>query len=198
MSALRDALFIFSLVSFGSRIVKARSNDIDLPQEGTNPTPNIVGVVSTVNGQQRMRGTDGAGSGEYGASRDGGNRTHNGIDILATPDALVYAPYDSLIVSRSKPYSSGPLSNTLSGAKLRSSFGEFKIFYFAPFPNLIGKRVIAGEPIGTVQDVTLRYPNQGMQPHLHIELRLPDPAGGQFITDPTSFLNFGSVPFTIS
>ena len=51
--------------------------------------------------------SDSYGDGHFGASRDGGARDHEGIDLVVVPGEVVYSPMDAVVVNRSVyPYSS--------------------------------------------------------------------------------------------
>jgi hypothetical protein len=112
---------------------------------------------------------DRAGLGSWGAPR--GTRKHKGIDLLCCPDQPIWSPIDGLIVREARPYASGQYSGVL----IEGDGVEVKIFYFEPDRSLIGQRVAAGQAIGTAQDITERYPNQGMRPHIHLEIVGIDP-----------------------
>lgn len=115
---------------------------------------------------------DSAGSGAFGAPR--GSRKHRGIDLLCEPGQEVLAPLDGIFQRLAFPYSD---TQEYSGILLLSQPYEVKLFYLLPFSNLVGAWVSAGTPIGTAQDVTERYPGQGMLPHIHVQVT----RGGELI-----------------
>ena len=142
-----------------------------LPQM-TSPIPN-----------SRIRGRDGWGSGSFGASRDHGRRHHKGVDIVAKPGQAVVSPVDGTVVRTNvRPYANDP---SYYGIELETADGyRIKMFYLTPAVR-VGTKVRAGEPIGTAQDISLKYPDRGsgpMTPHVHVEVRkdgrILDPTDG--------------------
>lgn len=112
---------------------------------------------------------DSAGSGEHGASR--GSRLHIGTDFLCKPGQPVVAPISGRVLRFPKPYSSGEYS----GISIVSKTMNVKLFYLAPNKSLRGRDVKQGDLIGIAQDITERYPNQGMKPHIHFQVDSIDP-----------------------
>lgn len=116
---------------------------------------------------------DEAGSGLYGAPR--GNRQHNGVDLECVPGSVILSPISGEIVREAYPYA-GDLS--WSGCLIRSAQAEVKMFYMRLYHH-IRKELNKGNtypitqrlPIGVAQDITNRYPDQGMTPHIHLELK---------------------------
>ena len=68
-----------------------------------------------------------------------------------------------------KPYASGNYSGVVIEAKRLS----LRIFYFHPFPKLIGKVVKLGDEVGIAQDISQKY--KLVTPHIHIEVMSCDP-----------------------
>ena len=117
-----------------------------------------------------LRGTDPAGSGEYGASR--GSRTHNGIDYTCVPGCEVLSPVDGVISKLGYPYAD---DLTWRYVQITDSDGLMhRLFYVEPNVG-IGQKISLNMAIGIAQDITLRYPDKGMQPHIHLEVK--DQAG---------------------
>ncbi len=117
-----------------------------------------------------LRGTDPAGSGEYGASR--GSRTHNGIDYVCVPGCQVLSPVDGVITKRGYPYGDDLQWRYV---QITDSDGLMhRLFYVEPSLGPM-KRLRKGSIIGVAQDITQRYPDNGMQPHIHLEVK--DQAG---------------------
>lgn len=108
---------------------------------------------------------DAAGSGLYGASR--GNRKHRGVDYLCRPGGLVFSPVAGVVSKLGYPYGD---DLTWRYVQITDDHGNrHRVFYCLPLVNS-GEMVLAGEVIGEAQDISTRYPGQGMQPHIHYEL----------------------------
>lgn len=111
------------------------------------------------------RGNDNAGNGDFGSSRVNG-RKHLGEDILVIPESSILA-ITSGVVTR--------LGYAYTGAHYRyveitpSEFYAIRYFYVQPRV-FEGQIIKAGDIIGLAQDITARYPDQGMRPHIHIEV----------------------------
>jgi murein DD-endopeptidase MepM/ murein hydrolase activator NlpD len=115
---------------------------------------------------------DGAGQGSFGAPR--GNRQHNGVDLLCAPGQVILSPISGQIVREAYPYA-GDLK--WSGCLIVGDRMEVKMFYMRLYHHLrkhFPESVYAGQPIGTAQDITNRYPDEeDMLPHIHLELKVP-------------------------
>ena len=110
---------------------------------------------------------DDAGSGEYGAPR--GTRKHNGIDYLCTPNGEVLSPVKGTVTKHGYPY-----ADDLSWRYIQvtDAQGEHhRLFYVKPTAE-IGSEVDTLTPIGLAQDISKRYPSQGMKPHVHYEVMI--------------------------
>lgn len=115
---------------------------------------------------QGVRQPDQWGDGRFGASRDEGTRRHKGVDYIATPGQAVVYPTNCATLTRiSNPYSD---DNRFSGAGVSNPRVELYLWYFAPDAALVGKPAHLGQPIGTAQDLNLRYP--GITPHIHVQI----------------------------
>jgi len=112
---------------------------------------------------------DSEGSGYYGAKR--GDRQHHGIDFHCHPGQPVKSPIDGSITRIARPYAD---SEEYSGCVIQGKRISVKLFYLSPFPEIIGKRVTAGETIGKAQDISRRYSDK-MTPHIHLEIDHCDP-----------------------
>jgi murein DD-endopeptidase MepM/ murein hydrolase activator NlpD len=92
------------------------------------------------------------------------------VDIVASMGEAVYAPIDAKVVRVAYPYAT---DMSLTGVVLegvgRHAGYTVKIFYMSADQQLIGKRVSAGDRIGTAQSLLTRY--QGIKNHIHLELR---------------------------
>ena len=105
-----------------------------------------------------IRGTDAWGSGAYGASRDGGNRSHAGVDYSGAANTNVVAPMG------------GTLEVINGGVRITGRVdGEVystRILHI----NVTATpgRIEEGAVLGTVEDITTQYP--GITTHAHVEL----------------------------
>jgi len=110
---------------------------------------------------------DASGNGHYGASRDGGSRGHNGVDLLVTKGQPVFAPFAGTITKQAYPYSD---DRKYTGVHLTRPDGlKIKVFYMLPKPGIIGKSVSAGEEIGRAQAISEKY-GAPMKDHVHVEV----------------------------
>lgn len=109
--------------------------------------------------------SDTAGDGHFGAPR--GNRTHKGTDYRCYPNEPVSAPMFGKIVRLAKPYG----DDKWLGVLIRNSTYEGKLFYMDPYTDRIGSYVTEGECIGYAQDISQKYPNQGMESHVHWQVQ---------------------------
>lgn len=116
---------------------------------------------------------DSGGSGHYGARRTRGTYKykHRGIDYCCKPGEEILSPATGLIVREAKPYNHGEYT----GFVLDTKRCRFKIFYIKLYEGLVGQIVRQGQPIGTAQDISLKYKKEGVTPHFHIEVVRCDP-----------------------
>lgn len=112
---------------------------------------------------QRQRGNDIHGSGAFGASRDGGTRIHNGVDIVAQVGQAVKSPVDGKVIRYPDVYS----DNAFTGLAIDTDAYLHKILYVAPSVS-VGSYVKKGQTIGYAQNIAGRYP--GITPHVHWEV----------------------------
>jgi len=115
---------------------------------------------------QRYRGKDGFGSGAYLSSRDGSNRAHQGVDIVATPGQAIYSPITGKVTRITYPYAN---DLTYTGLEIINDDYKVKIFYIAP-TLAIGSQVSAGQKIAVAQNISGKY-GSTMINHVHIEVR---------------------------
>lgn len=112
---------------------------------------------------------DTAGSGEYGSSR--GRRTHRGIDYLVAPGDEICSHIHGRVTKLGYPYGDDLTYRYVEVTCL----AELKHRFFYVEPSVaIGDIVAPGEPVGVAQDITARYPDQGMLPHCHYEVKMGD------------------------
>lgn len=112
---------------------------------------------------QTIRNCDPFGCGSFGASR--GSRSHNGIDVVATPNQVVKSPISGEVTRFPFPYGSD-LSYT--GIEIINSTHKVKMFYVSPTAK-IGTNVIAGQPVATAQNISAKY-SASMTNHVHLEV----------------------------
>lgn len=110
---------------------------------------------------------DAKGDGHFGASRDGGNRGHNGVDLEVIKGQPVYAPFAGTITKQAYPYAD---DRKFTGVHLTRPDGlKIKVFYMLPKPGIIGKAVNAGDEIGRAQAISEKY-GAPMKDHIHVEV----------------------------
>ena len=107
---------------------------------------------------------DPAGDGHFGSPR--GSKHHQGTDFICTPGQQVYAPAKSIVIRNAYPY---PKDTRYSGILLDAGWCLIKLFYLSPCLRK-GVELWRGQLIGIAQDISLKYPGQGMTPHIHMEL----------------------------
>lgn len=127
-----------------------------------------------------IRPADSYGIGTFGASRDGGTRSHLGLDFgPIEANKQVIAPCDCEYSRRGYSYRSG-----IGGAgsdepyeliELETSFFRIKILYVKPYGFVKGEKIRCGQAIGVTQDLSRRYPKDkahplGINNHVHFEL----------------------------
>lgn len=133
-------------------------NGLDVDGDGAGDFVNPTG--------QPPRLHDAFGNGEFGASRDGGSRHHEGVDYTADADQTVAAPISGLITKIGYAYGNDSslrfveISNPALGYVARA-------FYVDP-DVAVGQMVRLGESIGTVASLQSHYP--GITDHVHLEV----------------------------
>ncbi len=128
-----------------------------------------MGIVLTV--ILPLRGNDPHGSGHWGAPR--GKRNHMGIDFAAPPGGLLISRVSGYVSKLGYPYAD---DLTYRYVQVTDDMKrDHRFFYVEPVVEL-GDQVIATvTELGTVQDVSKRYPvPRGMKPHVHYGIRMPD------------------------
>lgn len=120
-----------------------------------------------------LREQDGFGSGEFGASRDGGRREHMGIDILTRVGQSIVSPITGTASNFLGATSKLPMVDILPFDKTLG-IDKVRILYVDALPNVRPHspyNVVAGQTqIGTAANLNnLGYP-RGISPHIHIEI----------------------------
>lgn len=109
----------------------------------------------------KARGVDPMGSGAFGASRDGGNRLHKGLDIVSEPGQTVFAPIGGVLHKFST-------EKGLIGVQIRAGNGDVaKVIYLRPFLQS-GSIVSKGQEIGEAVDIRPFY-GDPITNHVHFE-----------------------------
>ncbi|MGZ8364566.1 MAG: peptidoglycan DD-metalloendopeptidase family protein [Caulobacteraceae bacterium] len=113
-----------------------------------------------------VREHDAFGEGEFGASRDGGARRHEGVDYVARAGQEAVAPISGFVTKIGLAYADTgefqfvEISNPALGVKAR-------VFYLNPQVS-VGQPVRLGSPIGKVRSLQDRY--AGITNHVHMEV----------------------------
>lgn len=116
---------------------------------------------------QAQRGHDAYGEGEYGASRDGGARRHEGVDFKADAGQAVEAPISGYVTKIGYAY---PGDQTLMFIEITNPALHYaaRVFYVNPKVE-VGDTVALGREIGTAHSLQRKYPG-GMTNHVHLEI----------------------------
>lgn len=137
---------------------------------------NDIGGVMFMSGR-KIR-IDRGGDGHFGAKRSKINSqgetevySHKGVDYECIPGDPEYMPFTGRIIREARPYAKGPYTGVLIESKRMT----VKIFYVEPYPEVIGKVLKIGTPIGKCQDISIKYKKQGVTPHVHIQVESVDP-----------------------
>lgn len=108
---------------------------------------------------------DSRGSGEFGTRRNG-NRSHQGIDILAPTGTKVRAAKGGIAFAAENKKGMGKFVKIRHKNGLSTIYGHLSKVYIQPI-----QRVRQGEFIGEVGKTgNARYPD--IQPHVHFEVRM--------------------------
>lgn len=124
------------------------------------------GTFHQIASKNQVRGKDKYGSGAFGASRDGGSRTHNGIDFVVTPGETIYSPIDGKVIRYSSPY---PDDSRYSGLHIQNEKYLVKMWYLLPNQVKPGQKVTRGQALGVAQKISTKY-GAGMVDHVHVEV----------------------------
>lgn len=115
------------------------------------------------------RGHDDFGDGQFGARRDGGSRSHEGVDYVAKAGQDVAAPISGYVTKIGYAYAGSSdlkfveISNPALGYVARA-------FYVTPTVE-VGQTVRLGQTIGDVESLQRHYP--GITNHVHLEVMEP-------------------------
>lgn len=116
---------------------------------------------------QAPRGEDAYGEGRFHASRDGGERDHEGVDYVATAGQTVEAPISGYVSKVGMAY---PDDQTLRYVEIENPALHLtaRVFYVDPTV-AVGQTVAVGHPIGQAHTLQHRYP-LGITDHVHLEI----------------------------
>ena len=133
-------------------------NGLDVDGDGAGDFVNPTG--------QAPRLHDAFGNGEFGASRDGGSRHHEGVDYAAAADQAVNAPISGFVTKIGYAYGG---DDSLRFVEITNPAIGYvaRVFYVDPGV-AIGQAVRLGEAIGTVASLQSHYP--GITDHVHLEV----------------------------
>jgi peptidoglycan LD-endopeptidase LytH len=113
------------------------------------------------------RGEDAYGEGRFHASRDGGEREHEGVDYIATPGQAVSAPISGYVSKIGFAY---PDDQTLKFVEIENPALHLTARAFYVDPDVaVGDTVAVGQPIGHAHSLQARYP-LGITDHVHLEI----------------------------
>jgi len=117
-----------------------------------------------ITANMKFRGSDAFGSGAFAASRSGGTRGHNGVDVVTTVGQAILSPITGQVTRIAYPYSD---DKRYTGLEIVNSDYKVKLFYVSPTV-VIGTPVKAGQKIAIAQNIAAKY-GTGMINHVHIE-----------------------------
>lgn len=114
-----------------------------------------------------LRQTDAYGCGEFGASRDGGERRHEGVDFMADAGQTLVAPISGYVTKVGFAY---PGDDVLKFVEITNPALHYaaRVFYIDPAVE-VGQTVRVGQPIGVHHTLAQKYPG-GMTDHVHLEI----------------------------
>lgn len=158
---------IFGFIAYARKKEKTNNNNI-----------NQNSMLGEIVNNQKIRKCDQKGCGYFGAKR--GEKKHRGVDIITTPEELVYAPISGSV----RKLIVYPNQNEMIGVEISNEQYKVKLFYVnSNFKthDFIQK----GEYLGKAQNIAKYWNAEGkMTNHVHIEVR----EKGKLI-DPTNLLN---------
>ena len=155
------------------RVAAASAEDNGTKPDVAGKRPNNPPPISNPTGG--VERNDSKGLGNFGASRAGGKRKHQGTDITVAPGDPVVAPIEGKIVRRGRAYSEDKRFDTveIQGTGKYSGM-TVKIFYVDreghdKGPNPVFAVKAGTTVIGGAQDVRIKH-GSAMKPHVHLEV----------------------------
>lgn len=159
LSAVERAVSAEAAVSPAPTVLRLVWEGADVDGDGRADFANPTG--------QGERGLDAYGEGEFGASRDGGSRRHEGVDFKADAGQTIAAPISGYITKIGFAYAG---DQTLKFVEITNPALRYaaRVFYVNPDVE-VGDTVAVGHAIGTAHSLQRKYPG-GMTDHVHLEL----------------------------
>lgn len=117
---------------------------------------------------QEVRKLDAFGYGHYGASRDGGSRSHAGVDYAGVAGQEVKAPISGRVTRHGYAYGMSDPDLKLVEIVNDALGISAKVLYINPTVNP-GEFVQVGETVGTLETLQHRY--AGITDHVHLEIK---------------------------
>lgn len=116
------------------------------------------------------RGQDDFGSGEFGASRDGGTRSHVGVDFAAPVDGLLRSKTDGKVTKHGTVYENDA---SFKYVEVTSDDGARHRYYYVKPDIRVGQKVSQGDFLGKVQNIAGKYSTKDkkMKNHVHYEIK---------------------------
>lgn len=133
-----------------------------------NPVTNLPGFISNPVGSEGHLRDPRGGQGQFGASRGGGSRTHQGLDIAGENGATpIYAAADGVVTfsgarSDKKGRSYGTYIEIDHGKGVKTRYAHNSANFVSK-----GQQVVKGQWIGLVGDTGNA---KGLPPHVHFEV----------------------------
>jgi murein DD-endopeptidase MepM/ murein hydrolase activator NlpD len=131
----------------------------DLDRDGHADFANPTGMAP--------RTHDAYGDGEFGASRDGGSRRHQGVDYQAKAGQPVIAPMSGYVTKIGAAYAGDANLKFVEISNPALNYAT-RVFYVNPNVR-VGDSVAMGSAIGTARSLQRKYPG-GMTDHVHLEI----------------------------
>ena len=154
---------------------------VDMNGDGVGDLANPAGIV---------REDDLYGSGRFGAPRDGGKRTHEGVDYVAAPGKEIRAPFSGTVSRVGYAYGGEHAYRFIEITD--AALGLTARIFYVDSPLAIGQTVEAGQSVGTAERISMRYPL--ITNHVHVEI---EDARGRHL-DPSAILPTAPTPTTIA
>mgnify|MGYP003655097571 FL=1 len=130
----------------------------------------------------KIRGQDSWGSGHYDAPRDGGKRSHRGIDIINHVNEAVCAYEAGTVTKIGYPYNQDGSKKAFYRYIEITCTDDTRQRYFYIEPLVQIEQVVSkGDILGSAQDLGIVYP--GIVQHVHFEIK----KNGRFI-NPTEYV----------
>jgi murein DD-endopeptidase MepM/ murein hydrolase activator NlpD len=114
-----------------------------------------------------IRGHDAYGEGEFGASRDGGVRRHEGVDFMAAAGQAVDAPISGYVTKIGFAYADDANLKFVEITNPALHYAA-RVFYVDPEVQ-VGQTVALGTEIGRHHTLAEKYPGD-MTDHVHLEI----------------------------